>query len=62
MEPIEIVEETYDLRTMEQAEPIRQISHSWPRWPDSDHTHAERPPTADELAEQAYAMLNQRVR
>lgn len=60
-EPIEVVEESYDICTVEQVAPVRTISHSWVRWPEGDHTHAERAPTAEELAQQAYAMLNQRV-
>lgn len=46
--------------TMGSTRPVRQIRH--PIWPTGDHTHSETAPTADELAEQAYAMLNERVR
>jgi hypothetical protein len=52
-EPVEI----HELRTMESNVPVRLI----PEWPPGDHPHSERPPTADELAAEAYRLLNQRV-
>jgi hypothetical protein len=50
-------DEVFDICSAESALPVRQIAH----WPAGDHTHAEAPPTADELADQAYRMLNERV-
>ncbi len=51
--------ETYDVVTGGSPQPVRTIEHG--RWPGGDHTHAATPPTADELADQAYAMLTQRA-
>jgi hypothetical protein len=57
VEPLDV--EVYDVSTLESAQPIRQVIHA--RWPAGDHTHSEAPPTADELASEAYRLLNQRV-
>jgi hypothetical protein len=57
VEPLSV--ETYDIHVIESVDPVRTISHA--RWPEGDHTHAENAPAADELGEQAYRMLNQRV-
>lgn len=56
-EPLSV--ETYDICVTDSVAPIRTISHVV--WPEGDHAHAERPPAADELGEQAYRMLNQRM-
>jgi hypothetical protein len=53
IEPIGV----YEVRVMESASAVRLIV----QWPDGDHPHSEEPPSADEMAEQAYRMLNQRV-
>lgn len=50
--------ETYDVMSGEDSPPVRRVEHV--RWPGGDHTHAERPPTADELADQACRMLSSR--
>jgi hypothetical protein len=57
IEPLSV--ETYDICVLESVDPVRTISH--PRWPEADHTHAVAAPTADELAEQAYRLLSERV-
>lgn len=46
-----------DVMVMESAQPIRQI----PIWPQGDHIHAEKPPTPNDLLQQAYGLLNLRV-
>lgn len=49
VEPIEV----FDIHVMDQAGVVRQVPH----WPDGDHPHSEHHPTADRLAEDAYALL-----
>lgn len=53
VEPVDV----HEVRVMEQVEPLRLIPH----WPGGDHPHSELPPTADELAAEAYRLLNQRI-
>lgn len=50
--------EVFETYVMESAEPVSRVA----RWPDGDHTHAERAPTAEELAAEAYKFLTDQSR
>jgi hypothetical protein len=57
VEPTEVVEQTFDITVMEQVEPVQQIKHSWVRWPQGDHEHAELPPSPAQLEQAGHEVL-----
>lgn len=50
-------DEVHEVVSAESAEPIRRI----PGWPAGDHPHAEKPPTGDELLDEALGIRRRSV-